>query len=78
MKDRDAIQMMQRCREEIKMLRMRVADLAPRADAYDSVKAVLGLIQPGVNQGYSEDLAWRLDKEIADLESAEPVETVTP
>ena len=76
MKDREAIDMMRRCSEEIKMLRRVNADLAPKADAYESIRIVLGL-PPLSNdlQGHGEDLAQRLDRKIANLESADQTET---
>ena len=78
MKDRDAIEMMRRCSEEIKMLRRQNADLAPKADAYESIRTVLGLVPLSRDpQGYGEDLAHRLDREITDMESAD-AETESP
>lgn len=73
MKDQDAIQMMQRCREEIITLRRQIDRLAPKAEAYDAITAILGMI-PRPSQGYGEDLAWRLEKEIAEIQRrlAEP------
>lgn len=71
MKDQDAIQMMQRCVEEIRTLRQVNAELAPKADAYDSLRQVLNLL-PQPSQGYGEDLVWRLQKQIAELESEDP------
>ena len=68
MKDKDAIQMMQRCAEEIRQLRRINAELAPKADAYDSLRTVLNLI-PQPSQGYGEDLVWKLEKEIEALRS---------
>ena len=76
MKDRDAIEMMKRCSEEIKMQRRRIATLEPLADAYESLRTVLGLL-PQSTQGYGEDLAHRLDREIAVMESAD-AETESP
>ncbi len=78
MKDRDAIDMMRRCSEEIKMLRGQIGDLAPKADAYESIKTVLSLVPLSRDpQGHSEDLAHRLDREITNLESAD-VEAEAP
>jgi septum formation topological specificity factor MinE len=68
MNDTDAIQMMQRCAEEIRILRRINADLAPKADAYDTVRTVLNLL-PQRRQGHAPDLVWQLDKEIAELQA---------
>lgn len=67
MNDQDAMQMMQRCSAEIKGLRARIEYLEPKAHAYDVLSAVVGLL-PKPSQGYGEDLAWRLDKETADIQ----------
>lgn len=67
MKDQDAIQMMQRCREEIITLRRQIDTLAPKAEAYDAITAILGMI-PRKGQFLGEDLVWRLEKEIAELQ----------
>ena len=73
MKDQDAIQMMQRCREEIIALRRQIDRLTPKAEAYDAITAILGMI-PRQAQGYGEDMAWRLEKEISEIQHrmAEP------
>ena len=76
MQDQAAIQMMQRCREEIVTLRRHIDHLAPKAEAYDAITSILGLL-PRQSQGHSEDLAWRLEKEIVELQRkmAEPMES---
>lgn len=66
MTDADAIQMMQRCSEEIKTLRGQIERLKPKADAYDNLVIVLGLL-PRQMQSYGEDLAYTLDREIKKL-----------
>jgi hypothetical protein len=68
MEDTDAIQMMARCRDEIKHLRRINADLAPKADAYDNLAIVLNLL-PRPSQGMTEDLVWRLDREIEEIKA---------
>ena len=76
MEDKKAIQMMERCAEEIRTLRRINAELAPKADAYDALRQVLNLL-PQPSQGYGEDLVWRLEKDIADIKAADqpsPVE----
>lgn len=64
MTDKDAIQMMQRCAEEIKTLRRINAELAPKAEAYDTLRQVLNML-PQPSQGYGEDLVWKLESEIS-------------
>jgi hypothetical protein len=58
------IQMMERCVEEIRMLRMRIDDLAPKAHAYDTLGNLVRLLSPKESQGYGEDILWRLQKTI--------------
>jgi hypothetical protein len=59
----ETIQIMQRCSEEIKSLRKTISVLAPKAEAYDAICCILGLL-PRQSQGMGEDLVWRLEKEI--------------
>ena len=63
----EAIEMMQRCKEEIRTLCAVIDRLAPKADAYDNLAAVLRLLpQPSVGRG--EDLMWILEKRIRELQ----------
>ena len=62
----DVADMADRAAAEIENLRNMVAELRPRAEAYDTVCAILGLLPKPV-QGYGEDMAWRLRKQAADL-----------
>lgn len=62
------LQMMQRCSEEILSLRAQRNALAPKAEAYDLILKVMGLL-PGKSQGYGEDVVWQLKKRIAELQS---------
>jgi len=67
MKSAEAIQMMNRCKQEILSLRAVIARLEPKADAYDNLVRVLRLLpQPSVGMG--EDMVWILDKRIRELE----------
>lgn len=62
----EAIQMMNRCKQEILSLRAVIARLEPRADAYDNLVCVLRLLpQPSVGMG--EDMVWTLDQRIREL-----------
>jgi hypothetical protein len=69
MNDKEAIDMMQRCKHEIISLRQEIDHLRPRAEAYESVAQVLALL-PRKNVGMSEDMVWILDKRIRETEQA--------
>lgn len=68
MTNAEAIQMLQRCSEEIAMLRAQRDALAPKAEAYDAIVRILGLL-PTQSRGYGEDLNWTIKKRIAELQS---------
>lgn len=57
------IAMASRASEEIKALRGQIAFLAPKAQAYDAMVVILGLI-PQQRQGMTEDLAGLLDRRV--------------
>ncbi|MHA7968993.1 hypothetical protein [Rhizobium sp. CAU 1783] len=63
----DYLRMMERTRSEIKELRATIDRLAPKAGAYDLIAQILGLL-PRQSQGYGEDLVWKLDQKIKDVE----------
>lgn len=66
------IEMMNRCKEEIRSLRAVIDRLKPKAEAYDNLATLLRLLpQPGVAMG--EDVVWILDKRIREL-TPKPVE----
>lgn len=67
MNDKEAIEMMQRCKNEIASLRREICRLRPKADAYDSVAQVLSLL-PRPSVGMGEDMVWMLDKRIREVE----------
>ena len=69
MDDREAIEMMKRCSDEIKTLRNTIDRLLPKAEAYDAFLTMLSLL-PQKSQSYGEDLAHTLDKRIAVLKVA--------
>lgn len=64
-----ALQMMARCKDEIQTLRTQVERLKPKADAYDNLAIVLGLL-PRQSVGVGEDLVWVLDKRMRELKAA--------
>lgn len=62
----EAIEMMNRCKQEIIGMRATIDRLKPKADAYDNLVVVLGLLpRPSVCMG--EDLVWIIDKRIREL-----------
>lgn len=74
----EQLQMMRRARDDIKQLRAQIAQLQPKADAYDKLSVVLDLL-PRVNRDISsQDIAWMLDKRIRELEAVDmAVDTIT-
>lgn len=72
MSNQEAIEMMSRCEREIAALRATIAQLQPKADAYDNIAIILDLL-PKRSQGMSEDLAWVLRRRIEELTKADGV-----
>lgn len=64
--NREAIEMMNRCRQEISSLRTEIGRLKPKADAYDNIATILRLL-PKPSVGMGEDLVYILDKRIQEL-----------
>lgn len=62
----EALEMMQRCKGEIVSLRAEIERLRPKAEAYEAITTILGLL-PRRSQGMSEDMVWRLEKRIREL-----------
>jgi len=67
MEDKEAIDMMQRCIDEIETQRRIVEHLSPRTEAYEVIRDIVRM-QPQRTQGYGEDLVWRLKKRIEELQ----------
>lgn len=67
MNDQEAMEMMARCVSEIRELRRRIDQLQPKADAYDNIAAILHLL-PRQGVGMAEDLVWRLEKRMLELQ----------
>jgi hypothetical protein len=67
MNDKEAIEMMNRCKHEIMNLRATIDRLKPKADAYDNLVVVLGLL-PRQSVGMGEDLVWVIDKRLRELQ----------
>jgi hypothetical protein len=64
--NQEAIEMMNRCKQEIIGMRATIDRLKPKADAYDNLVIVLGLL-PRPSIGMGEDLIWIIDKRIREL-----------
>lgn len=58
---------------EIRALRAQVAELAPKAKAYDALVTVLGFV-PRQSQGYGVDLAFQLERRVDELRKDAAVE----
>ena len=65
--NQEAIEMMNRCKQEISNMRATIDRLKPKADAYDNLVVVLGLL-PRQSIGMGEDLVRVLDKRIRELQ----------
>ena len=63
------IRLLERASEEIKSLRRHIDILAPKAEAYDNMAAVISLL-PQRSQGMGADVAWKLDLRIQELITA--------
>jgi len=72
----EALDMMRRCKEEITSLRRHIAILEPKAEAYDTLAAVIRLL-PRPSIGMGEDLVWRIEQRIKEL-SEEQTAAATP
>lgn len=68
MNNHEAIEMMHRCRDEIRMLRRHIDALTPKAEAYDVLAKTINAMAPRPSIGMGEDVAWALDKRIAELQ----------
>ena len=66
MDDKEAIDMMQLCKNEIVSLRAEISHLRPKAEAYDDISQILSLL-PRRSQGMGEDVVWTLDKRIREI-----------
>jgi hypothetical protein len=69
--NKEAIEMMNRCKQEIIGMRATIDRLRPKADAYDNLVVVLGLL-PRQSVGAGEDLVWIIDKRIRELTPKPP------
>ena len=66
MTNKEAVEMMNRCKHEIVGLRAEIDRLKPKAHAYDNIASILRLLpQPSIGMG--EDMVWLLEKRICEL-----------
>lgn len=68
MQDTETLQLLRVCREEIVALRRQVDELMPRAEAFESIRQVLGMI-PRASGGFSPDILWLLNKRIEEVQA---------
>lgn len=71
MNDSEALQMMQRCISELKLLRAQVAGMAPLAEAYGVIRDIVALQRRGGVETMGLDLVWTLEKRIREIEAAQ-------
>jgi hypothetical protein len=64
----EAVQMMNRCKQEILRLRAVIAHLEPKAEAYDDNMALVLRLLPRSSIDKTDDVIWLLDKRIRELE----------
>ena len=76
MNDNEALEIMRRCKEEIKSLRQEIGVLRPQAEAYQTVAQILALL-PHRSVGEGEDMVWMLDKRIREIEALTPANVPT-
>lgn len=67
MEDKEAVQMIQRCIEELQTQRNVINRLQPQAEAYEVIRDVVRMT-PKPSQGMGEDLIWQLRRKIEDLQ----------
>jgi hypothetical protein len=71
MNDKEAIDMMHRCLEEVKSLRAQVAHLSPLAEAYIVLRDVVRMAAPRSGaSSMGQDVIWTLEKRIREMEEA--------
>lgn len=68
--EQEFVEMMRRCRDELKHLRQQIDLLTPKAEAYDVLRDVLRSACRQPSTGVREDLVWRLDRRINELRTA--------
>lgn len=77
MDDKQTISTMQQAVDEITALRGQLSLLRPKAEAFDAITTILGMM-PQPSQGYGVDIVWQLRRAIDDMTpkpEAVPAET---
>lgn len=70
----ETVRLLRQAHDEIVTLRRRVADLEPRAHAYDTI-AIQSRLTVKPEGGYASiDIAWELKKAVEDLEAERKAE----
>jgi len=67
MNNREAIEMLRRTAGEIRDLRAHIDRLSPKAEAYEVIRTIAGMV-PRPSMGGSPDLAWQLERRAQELE----------
>lgn len=68
--NKEASEMMLRCKNEILSLRTTINALRPKAEAYDNLAILLNLF-PKQSMSFGEDLVWILDRRMRELKEEE-------
>jgi hypothetical protein len=59
---KDACFLLQAAKEEIVSLRRQIQFLEPKAEAYDTLRKVIGLMPASNGIGYGRDVNWDIDR----------------
>ena len=69
MTDKEAIDMMQRCVEDMRSLRAQIDHLTPMADAYVALRDVVRMASPRNGaSSMGQDIIWTLEKRMRELQ----------
>ncbi len=71
MHNKEALEMMYRCKDEFESLRRHIAQLEPKAVAFDLINKVMSYVPDRNSQGYGEDIVWVLKRRINEIEAQE-------
>jgi hypothetical protein len=63
----ETINLLRMAHDEIVTLRRQIADLSPKAHAYDTIAVLARQSEVRVERGYGVDAAWRLENAINEL-----------
>lgn len=64
----EQMEMLQRVRQEITNLREHIKVLKPKAEAYDALRTVLGMMPGRLGEGMAEDVLFNIDKALRRVE----------